>query len=117
MLQGADAGAGADGAVAIKSEDEAFEGAVVRGTAVLFPVNVGAAVTQLAYTAPAGVTRHLITGLTPGAPYTAQTSTVSGGVRVTLQPGGTQTADSGGVLLIGNSPTAAAAVYLPSVTQ
>ena len=49
--------------------------------------------------------------------HTVQTSTVSGGLRVTLQPGGTQTADSGGVLLIGNSPTAAAPVYLPSVTQ
>ena len=58
-----------------------------------------------------------ITGLTPGAAYTAQTAVVSDGIRVTLQPGGTQTADSGGALLIGNSPTAAAAVYLPAVTQ
>ena len=73
--------------------------------------------TQLAYTAPAGVTRHLITGLIPGAAYSVQTSTVTGGIRVTLRSGGTQTADSGGVLLIGNSPTAAAAIYLPSVTQ
>ena len=88
VLQGADAGAAADAATAIKSEDGAFEGAVVRGTAVLFPVNVGAAVTQLAYVAPAGVTRHLITGLTPGAAYTAQTAAVAGGVRVTVQPGG-----------------------------
>ena len=76
-----------------------------------------AAVTQLAYNALASVTRHLITGLTPGAAYTVQTSTVSGGLRVFLQPGGTQTADSGGVLLIGNSPTVAVAVYLPSVTR
>ena len=60
VLQGADAGA--DGVTAIKSEDGAFEGAVVRGTAVHFPVNLGAAHTQLAYVAPAGVTRHLITG-------------------------------------------------------
>ena len=116
VLQGADAGTGADGAVAIKSEDGAFEGAVVHETAVLFPVNLGAAPAQLAYIAPAGVTRHLITGLTPGAAYTAQTAVVSGGIRVTLQPGGMQTADSGGVLLIGNRATAVSAVYLPTVT-
>ena len=72
VLQGADAGADADPATVIKSEDGTFEGAVVAGTAVLFPVNLGAAPAQLAYIAPAGVTRHLITGLTPGAAYTAQ---------------------------------------------
>ncbi len=74
VLQGADAGASADGAVAIKSEDRAFEGAIVSGTVVLFPVTVGAVPRQLAYVAPAGVTRHLITGLTPGAAYTVQTA-------------------------------------------
>ena len=116
VLQGADAGAGTDPATVIKSEDGAFEGAVVGGTAVLFPVNLGAAVTQLAYIAPAGVTRHLITGLTPGAAYTAQTAAVVGGVRVTLQPGGAQTADGGGVLLIGGgAATADALAYLPLV--
>jgi hypothetical protein len=115
VLQGADAGAGADGATALKSEDGAFEGAVVRGTAVLFPVNTGAAPTQLAYVAPAGVTRHLITGLTPGAAYTAQTTPVAGGVRVTVQPGGSQRADSGGVLVIGGAAASAALAFLPWV--
>ena len=76
-----------------------------------------AAIPQLTYVAPVGVTGHLITGLTPSAAYTVLTSIVFGGLRATLLPGGTQTADSGGVLLIGNSRTAAAAVYLPSVTQ
>ena len=99
----------------IKSEDGAFEGAVVAGTAVLFPVNAGAAVAQLAYVAPAGVTRHLITGLTPGAAYTVQTAPVAGGVRVTVQPGGSQRADSGGVLLIGGGAAAAVLAFLPLV--
>jgi hypothetical protein len=115
VLQGADADASADPAMAIKSEDGAFEGAVVAGTAVLFPVNLGAAAAGLAYVAPAGVTRHLITGLTPGVAYTAQTTAVSGGVRVTMQPGGTQRADSGGVLLIGGGGAANALAFLPLV--
>jgi hypothetical protein len=46
------------------------------GDSVLFPVNVGAAPAAFANVAPAGVTRHLITGLTPGAGYTAQTAAV-----------------------------------------
>jgi hypothetical protein len=117
VLQGADAGASADAATAIKSDDGAFEGAVVRDTAVLFPVTAGAAVAQIAYVAPAGVTRHLVTGLTPGVAYTAQTAAVAGGTRVTLRPGGTQRADGGGVLLIGDSKAAAAVVYLPTATR
>lgn len=113
VLQGADAGAGADETTVIHSEDGAFEGAVVRGIAVLFPVDVGAAVTQLAYVAPAGVTRHLVTGLTPGAAYAVQTATVADGVRVTVRGGGDQRADSGGVLVIGEGATALA--FLPLV--
>ena len=114
VLQGADAGADADPATVIKSEDGTFEGAVVAGTAVLFPVNLGAAPAQLAYIAPAGVTRHLITGLTPGAAYTAQSMPVAGGLRVLLQRGGTQNADSGGVLLFSTgAATAKSSAYLP----
>lgn len=115
VLQGADAGAGADEAVVIRSEDGAFEGAAVGGTTALFPVNVSAAVTQLAYVAPAGVTRHLVTGLTPGAGYAVQIAPVAGGVRVTVQPGGGQRADSGGVLVIGGEATAGALAFLPLV--
>ena len=115
VLQGADAGAGADEATVIRSEDGAFEGAAVGGTAVLFPVNLAAAPAGLVYTAPAGVTRHLITGLTPGAGYTVQTAAVAGGVRVTVQGGGSQRADSGGVLVVGDGGTSAALAFLPWV--
>jgi hypothetical protein len=115
VLQGADAGVSADAAAVIRSDDGAFEGAVVRGIAVLFPVNVGTAPAQLSYTAPAGVTRHLVTGLTPGAGYTVQVEPVAGGVRVTVQAGGTQQADSGGVLAVGGGGASAALAFLPWV--
>lgn len=116
VLQGADAGASADGAVVVRSDDGAFEGAAVRGTAVLFPVNVGAAPAQFSYTAPAGVARHLVTGLTPGAGYAVQVETVAGGVRVTVQAGGSQQADSGGVLLLDSGVAAGRALtYLPAI--
>jgi len=116
VLQGADAGASADVATTINSEDGAFEGAVVAGTAILFPINLGAGPAGLAYTAPAGVARHFITGLTPGAGYTVQVAPAAGGDRVTVQAGGASRADSGGVLLIG-AGAAATLVYLPMVTR
>ncbi len=117
VLQGADAGASADAATTITSEDGAFEGAVVAGTAVLFPVNLAATPAGLAYTAPAGVTRHFVTGLTPGAGYSAQITAADDGVRVTVQAGGGQQADSGGVLLIGGEATAQALSFLPLVER
>lgn len=116
VLQGAGGGATAHEATVIRSEDSAFEGAVVENTAALFPVNLGAAPASLAYVVPAGITRHLITGLTPGAGYTVQMANVAGGIRVTLQAGGGQRADSGGVLLIGTE-AAAAISYLPLVRR
>lgn len=115
VLQGADAGAAADATAVIRSEDGAFEGAVVAGTAALFPVTLGTAPVQVAYTAPAGITRHLITGLTPDAGYTVQTEPAGSGIRVTVQPGGDQRADRGGVLVIGGE--AAAISYLPAVQR
>ena len=116
VLQGADAGAGADTAVLIGSDDGTFAGAAVRGAAVLFPVNLGAPLSSLVFTAPASVTRFLITGLTPDAGYTVQTAPVAGGTRVTIGAGGAQHADTGGVLAIGFSASQAGAVaYLPMV--
>ncbi len=117
VLQGADAGASADPAMVLRSEEAAFEGAAVRGTAVLFPVDLGPAPAQFSYVAPAGVTRHLVTGLTPGAGYTVQTAPASGGVRVSVQAGGSQRADSGGVLLIGDETASLTVTYLPAVRR
>lgn len=75
--------------------------------ATLFPVDVSAAVAQLVSTAPAGVTRHLVAGLTPGAGYAVQSATVAGGAQ--------QQADSGGVLVIKGGAIAVALAFLPLV--
>ena len=83
---------------------------------MLFPVNLGAAASAVIFTAPANVTRFLITGLTPNAGYAVQTAPVAGGTRVTIQAGGAQQADTGGVLALGFSASQAGAVaYLPMV--
>ncbi|MBP7964758.1 MAG: hypothetical protein KBG20_07315 [Caldilineaceae bacterium] len=113
VLQGADAGVGRGPATVIKSADELFEGVVVRGIVVLFPVNVSPVPTQLTYVAPTGITHHFITGLTPDSAYSVQIEPVSGGLRVTVQPGGEQMTDSGGVLQIGDEPIAVDLTYLP----
>jgi hypothetical protein len=99
VLQGAGAGAGADAAVLVRSSGgTAFAGAIVKGTAVMFPVEIGA-VTEVRYTAPASVTRHLVTGLSPGGGYEVGRQPAGGGVQITVRPGAALKADEGGVLV------------------
>ncbi len=101
VLQGADRGVRADAARLIESSGgTAYAGAVVRGVAVLFPVDLGAPFGELIYTAPAGTSRHLVTGLEPGAGYDVSREGVSGGIRLTIRPGTALRADDGGVLVI-----------------
>jgi hypothetical protein len=101
VLQGANKGAAAVPAVAIRSTaGDAYEGAAVNGTAVLFPVDAGKPFTTLTYSAPAGTTLHLITGLQPGAGYTATITSEANGVMVTIKAGGTTQTDSAGVLIV-----------------
>jgi hypothetical protein len=70
---------------------------------VLFPTDVGAAVTTLTYPFPsqlgpaAGSARHFITGLQPNARYDVQVS----GTQLTVRLGSQVQANSGGVLVIG----------------
>jgi hypothetical protein len=70
---------------------------------VLFPTDLGSAVTTLTYTFPsqlapsAGSARHFITGLQPNARYDVQIT----GAQLTVMPGSQVQADSGGVLVIG----------------
>lgn len=102
VLQGTDAGKPADPATRIASSaGSAMEGAVVGGTAVLFRRNA-AAVSGFKYVAPAGVSRHLITGLIPKFDYdVALEPDPSGGTLVTLIAGGGFVSDAAGVLAIG----------------
>ncbi|MFT3769333.1 MAG: BACON domain-containing protein [Minicystis sp.] len=108
VLQGADAGATADAATTVQSTSgSAFQGAVVKNMAVLFPVSATAAFTGTTYVLPAGVTTHLVTGLAPSTGYTVTTqSTSSGGVQVSISAGGSSTTDAAGVLVVaGGSST------------
>lgn len=102
VLQGADAGVTAGPATLIESSSGTpFAGAVVNDTVVLFPVEWGAAFTGVTYSAPATVTKHLITGLIPNAGYDVTQQLVNGQLQVTISPNGaTVTADSGGVLVV-----------------
>jgi hypothetical protein len=100
LLQGADGGSTADSPTIVSSTGAtAFEGAAVNNVVVLFPVVLGP-LDSLAYAAPGGTQAHVITGLTPGGAYTV----VVAGSNVTVTPNGDKTADSGGVLVIGQLP-------------
>jgi hypothetical protein len=98
VVQGADGGAQPDPAQRVASRaGAAYDGAVVAGTAVLFPVNLGqggATTIDL----PAGVRRILVTGLAPGAGYTIGLQSTETTATLTLTDGGPSTADEGGTL-------------------
>jgi hypothetical protein len=99
VLQGADSGKTADTVASLQSTNgNSFEGVVVRGTAVLFPVNVlSNNFTGVTYTAPAGVTNHYLAGLRPNASYTPVVLR-GGPEQVTVTPGPGVTADDAGLL-------------------
>jgi len=104
VLQGADAGVNADAVALVQSDDGLWEGAAVHGAVILFARVLGQTLsTSLAYTAPAGVTKHIITGLTPGASYNTRIETISNGLHVVVTPGTQVQADSGGVLMLSTS--------------
>jgi hypothetical protein len=101
ILQGADAGTAPDTATYLQSTGgTSFEGVALHGVAVLFPHNMndGLSLTSLSYPAPAGVTIHMITGLTPNTSYS-----VSMGSTITITPGPGISSNAGGVLILGDS--------------
>ena len=100
VLQGADSGVNADVATLIQSTaGTSYDGAVVHGNAVLFPVNALASVASIQYSVPVGLTKNYVTGLIPNGAYTVTSSPVSGVVQITVTTGGNMIADSGGVLV------------------
>lgn len=114
LVQGANSGAAPTPATLITTDDS-FVGLAVNQTAVLFAEEWDQPFVQLRYTAPVGVGQHIITGLTPGAGYTATVTTADAGVAVTLLAGGNAVADEAGVLVLPAEPRASA--FLPLVTQ
>jgi hypothetical protein len=101
VLQGADAAASPDPAALVTEVSPGWSGAVVRGTAVLFPVDLDVPFTSLSYRVPPGTSSHLITGLTPGATFSVTQEAVGADTRVTIVAGGSSGADGGGLLAIG----------------
>ncbi|HTI70465.1 MAG TPA: Calx-beta domain-containing protein [Candidatus Limnocylindria bacterium] len=109
VVQGANAGVATPifTQLVASSSGADFEGTVVGTAVVLFrkdPLGVG---DGFAYTVPATVTQHYLTGLAKSAGFDVNLSTQNGQTTVTVTPGGTQFyTDSGGVLLLGgDEPT------------
>jgi hypothetical protein len=103
VLQGADPGAAPAQVSSIQSSGAGgtpFVGAVVGGTAVLFPVDLNPGFSSLQINIPAGTSTLMVTGLGPGASYDVgvQGSGANSQVQVTL--GTQQKADDGGVLVV-----------------
>ncbi|MEX2534276.1 MAG: hypothetical protein WD273_01635 [Trueperaceae bacterium] len=99
VLQGADSGAAADAVQLVQSESgNAFVGAVLGETVVLFPADLDQPFEQLSYVVPTGTVRHLMTGLAPGAAFAVSSEETADGLRVSVQPGVGWSADDGGVL-------------------
>jgi hypothetical protein len=97
VIQGADGGDGREEPTYVASSGGTpFDGAAVAGTLVLFRTDLDGDFESLAVEVPGDVTRVLVTGLEPGASYTA---TLDGG-ELTVRPGTGLTADSGGVLVV-----------------
>ncbi len=99
VIKGADGGASADATTLVTSTGGTpFEGAAANGVVVLFPVDIAVPFATLTYAVPDGTVAQLVTGLAPGAGYTV----AQNGATVTITPGGTKTADTGGLLLLGS---------------
>ncbi len=115
VLEGADGGASPSAVTLLESSaGTPHAGAAVRGTAVLFPVDLGGTFAGVTYAVPPGVSSHKVTGLPPGASFgIASVPAAGGGTTVTVSPGGGQVADSGGVL---SFSTGAAGPRIDSVT-
>jgi hypothetical protein len=102
VLQGADAGAQPDPATLVRSSwGTAYDGAIVAGTAVLFPVDIETPVAGFTAELPAaGLERILVTGLEPGGEYAVDKEKVGEKLRLHVATGGDAKADEGGVLVV-----------------
>ena len=105
LLQGSDAAASADIGYPIHSTAGAsYDGVYFSDTDVVFPASLAQIGSATTYQVPNGVTRHLITGLTPGSGYDVTITPGAMLTTVAVAPGTTYTADVGGVIGIGFAP-------------
>ena len=102
MIQGADNTASASPATLVQSTSgTSYRGLTVAGTTIMFPTQLATPFTGTGYTATAG-TRHLVTGLVPGATYSVNSVSNGGTVTISIAAStssGALAADSGGVLV------------------
>ncbi len=82
---------------------------------MLFSIDWQQPFTQLGYTAPASITRHIITGLQPNTGYGVTLAKVAEGVTVSILSGGDTMADAAGVLVL--PAGARIGSFLPLVTK
>jgi hypothetical protein len=99
VLQGADAGASADPVTAFTNPTGTpFQGVLVKGAAVLFPVDPSAAFTGVEFQVPSATTHFYVTGLAANGKYDVTQTPADAKITVSVQPGAAKTADAGGVL-------------------
>jgi hypothetical protein len=96
VLEGADGGASPGRAERVRSgAGTPYDGAIAGDQAVLFPVDLTGGPTTIGLTG--GLRRILVTGLQPGAAYTAAVDSQG---TLNVAEGGSTTADEGGVLVV-----------------
>lgn len=105
VLQGADKGASAYPVALIESQSgNAYQGAVVGKTAILFPLQVSETFREVSYQVPGEVIWQLITGLQPNAGYDISVERAGESIQVTIRPGMVYTADAAGVISLEAKP-------------
>ncbi|WP_394826571.1 heparinase II/III family protein [Pendulispora albinea] len=87
---------------AVPLRGDAIDGAALDGEAYVFLRSAIQTVpTAFDYTAPEDATRHIISGLVPGAAYVTTASRAAGGCKIALNPGGAGAkASDAGVLVV-----------------
>jgi len=99
VLQGADAGAGANAVTLVQDQAGTVRGAAIGERVVLF-VRAPAS-SALRYTLPAAVSQQIVTGLAPNTSYSVQRTVGGDSASIVIEPGGDLATDEGGVLVIG----------------
>jgi hypothetical protein len=101
VLQGADLGVVADAVSLVESTSGTpYQGVSVHNIAVLFPKAANAMSAGLSYAVPPSTTKHIITGLEPGARYQVSKTPSPDGTAITIRlAAGDHVADQGGVLV------------------
>ncbi len=87
--------------VATHVDGEGAEGAAIDGEAYVFPIaGPQKTASAIAWRAPMGAVKHVVTGLAPGAGYGASAAKDGALCRVALKAGGTRAASGAGTLVI-----------------